>query len=178
MKKALENFFDNYTYDYELISDTGAFPLPGDLSLEIPFYKQLKTYTCGFVAGSMIVHAFDKRKSFSTIWEMLTPTSKDGLPTENLMKGLRKLKVGVQKRHHLSFKQVSNALDKGNPIMVSVLAKGCEHWVVIYGYNEERKEILIAGNGLVPVFNRHRYSWDEFKEIEGTDEEFLICWGK
>ncbi len=172
----IEEVFDEHTGDYEIISDIGAIPKRGDSSLEIPFYKQLKSYTCGYVAGAMIVHAFDKRRSLTTIWDNLTPNEDYGLYTHELIKGLRKMNVGVNKRHNLSFKQICNAINKGHPICVTIDVGHCEHWVVIYGVNEENEELLLAGNGL-PYLNRHRYTWEEFKEFEGSDEEFLICWG-
>jgi ABC-type bacteriocin/lantibiotic exporter with double-glycine peptidase domain len=168
---------DKYSGDYEMTSDVGAFRKRGDSILKVPPYRQLKSYTCGFVAAAMIVHTFNKKKSISTIWKEVTPDLDWGVQTHQLVRGLRKLNIGVSLKYGLNFSQVEKEIENGFPIITTVKRRGMGHWVVIYGVNRTSKEILIAANGLAYV-SKHRYTWKEFKSMEFRDREFLICWGK
>ncbi len=157
--------------------DARAFPKPSDCTLDIPLYRQLKSYTCGFVAAAMVVHTFDKSKSLSDIWELITPDFDWGVQTGALVRGLRKLNIGVSLKHNLNFLEVKKQIEAGYPIITTVKRRGMGHWVVIYGVNESSKELLIAASGIAYI-SRHRYTWKEFKGMEFRDREFLVCWGK
>jgi ABC-type bacteriocin/lantibiotic exporter with double-glycine peptidase domain len=168
---------DKYSGDFEMTGDARAFHKTGDCSLAVPMYRQLKSYTCGFVAAAMVVRTFHEKKSLKRIWEQVTPDFDWGVQTHALVRGLRKLGIGVSVKHDLNFSQVQKSIEDGFPIIATVQRKGMGHWVVIYGVNKNSKEILIAASGIAYI-SRHRYTWKEFKQMEFRDREFLICWGK
>lgn len=170
-------FMDEHSGHYELTHDNPAIAKTGDSTLQVPLYRQLKSYTCGFVAAAMVVHSFDRKKSFTKIWEHVTPDFTWGVQTWQLIRGLRKLGIGVSEKYNLTFEDIEESIENGFPVIVTIQRRGIGHWVVIYGVNKKKKELLIAATGIAFI-SRHRYTWDEFKKIQFRHKEFLICWGK
>jgi hypothetical protein len=63
---------------------TVSYPLlhhPDDASvctLDLPWYRQAQTYTCGFVAGLMVLHYFRPRRSIDRFLRLTYPTPENG----------------------------------------------------------------------------------------------------
>ena len=48
-------------------------------TLDLPGYRQLESYTCGFVAGAMILHTFRPGASLKTFFDECSPDYDTGL---------------------------------------------------------------------------------------------------
>jgi hypothetical protein len=150
-----------------------------DFILDVPMYRQVHSYTCGAVAGLMVVRSFYSRSSDTEFFDKCN-LSEEGTTTRNLVKALRGSNVGVKIEHGLSFKQVKKRLEDGYPLITCLKhSPGIEHWVVIFGYCSSPEALYIAGTG--PAYLRKRSSrlfvWKDFRSKLGGEKEFLVCWG-
>jgi hypothetical protein len=166
-------------------------PLPhpddeGICTLDVPGYKQIQSYTCGFVAGAMVLHTFHPHRSLRKFFERCNPSHANGLEIQPLIRSLRSSGVGVSERHHLGFPEIVRTIDEGFPIITLVKAKllgeKMQHWVVIYGYGLSPNRVFIAGDGppvVGTLMGRKELLWSEFRSRKWDPRGFgLVCWGK
>ena len=164
----------------ELISD----PLPSindhDVTLlDVPGYTQLSDYTCGYVAGLMILHSYKPEACVDEFWYKCNLDEKDGMQTEDLSKALRESGLGTSIRYNMSFKQIAKTINEGFPIAVCVEAGGDdEHWGVIYGVREGEDQSIFFAAGGVPLLTSKEFSWKKFLTKWESTRVALVCWGK
>lgn len=150
-----------------------------DVCIAIPGYRQTKSYTCGYVSGLMVLHAFDPKASAKDFLAQCQTHEEWGMSTRKVASALRQAGVGVRIRQGVNFSEIADYIKNGHPIITSIQRRGeIHHWVVIYGVNTKTKEIFIAGEkfwfSLAPTV----MSWKDFRKslVKGTD--FLVCWKK
>jgi hypothetical protein len=153
-------------------------------TLDLPGYKQMDAYSCGFVAGAMVLRCFHPRRSLRRFFDLCRPHYDTGISTTALITALRASGVGVSYRKNLTFGKLARALDAGYPVITVVHTPmpNVDHWVVIYGYGRQPNRLFIAGDGLRVIGAwgaRKEVAWERFvKEVWAYRGHGLICWGK
>jgi len=150
---------------------------PGEVTLDLTGYRQIDSYSCGAVASAMVVKFFRPQVSFERIHGAVDPCQEIGASTVRVTRALRSLGIGVKRRTKLTFDDICNALDTGNPVMVCVTTSDpyTNHWVVIYGYGRRPKLLFVAGQGL-HFIARQRVKWPDFRQQWASPGEGLVCW--
>jgi hypothetical protein len=157
-------------------------PHPKDSNVEtlkLPGYVQSQSYTCGFVAGLMILHYFRPDFPAEKFYERIRPHERKGVSRRRLMDCLRWHELRVIWRTDLDFSGIVDAIDEGRPIAVVVRARDrdADHWVVIYGYGRKPNRAFVAANG-IPLLSRKQYPWGFFKQHYWEMPGFgLVCAG-
>jgi hypothetical protein len=144
----------------------------------------MDAYSCGFVAGAMVLRCFHPRRSLRRFFDLCRSHYDTGISTSALISALRASGVGVSIRRDLNFRAMVDALDAGYPVItyVHTPVPNVDHWVVIYGYGLHPNRLYVAGDGLrliEPNGRRKEVSWDTFaKSIWANRGHGLVCWGK
>lgn len=151
---------------------------PGVVTLAVPGYRQVESYTCGFVAGLMVLHTFHPRASINAFFHRVRPTPLHGASTRKVADALRKSGIGVSIRKKLGFHEIRREIDAGFPILTCVKTEDedVEHWVVIYGYGLKPNRLFLAGSGL-PFFDGRERLWEDYLKTAGSGRVGLVCWG-
>lgn len=140
--------------------------------LKIPGYRQTKNYTCGFVAGLMVLHKFKPKASATNFYYLCNPDREQSTSTGNLVRALRKNGVRVSIKKNMTFEQISDALENNMPVIMEVKrTRGITHWVVIFGYAVGPNRLYVAGNNLLGT----EYEWSKFKKMIATNGDWLVC---
>jgi len=158
---------------------------PNVCTLDIPGYKQIESYTCGYLAGAMIVHAFHPRRSLNQLLKQCAPDYETGVQTTTLVRALRASGIGVAVRENMTFADICKAIGSGYPVITLTKTPRADevHWVVIYGYGKAPNRLFIAGddkwNFIGTLLGRKEVRWSDFqRSIWGQRGFGLICWGK
>ena len=155
------------------------------VTLELSGYSQVDDFSCGAVAGWIVLEAFARRRSFRKFYDNCTPTQQQGTPTHRLARALRENGLGVQHlRHRISFPRLCRAIDEGFPVICCVdhdKRDDTSHWLVAYGYQERPARVFVAGNGWLHLLGRslfgdHMLSRRRFERMRVNGA--LICWGQ
>lgn len=146
--------------------------------LEIPGYRQTKSYTCGFVAGLMILHTFRPTASITNFYHAVSPLQKEGTTTAKLVSALRLFKIGVKTRRNMTFDEIAEAIEDGTPIATTIEKGKDEHWIVIYGYGVGPSRLFIAGNNFAGLPMGTDILWSDYKKLIPSNPDWLICWCK
>ncbi len=183
IKKALDVFAS--ATGVRLVPDPILHPGGNDVCiLEIPGYRQIESYTCGFVAGAMILHTFHPGASLKKFFDQCRPDRDTGLQQNRLVRSLRTNGIGVGERHNLDFESIAATLDEGYPIITLTKTSRSDevHWVVIYGYGRKPNRVFIAGEGLPLINNltgQKEIPWSRFSRSKWAERGYgLVCWGK
>jgi hypothetical protein len=145
-------------------------------TLDVPGYRQTQTYTCGFVAGLMVLHYFDPDQSACQFYERVRPSIEDGTPTSRLVKALRASGIRVGERRNLTFDWMASFVKKGMPIITAVRRdSGISHWIVVYGVGYRPRRLFIAGDGIPYWDGRCELSYAEFNRKWDGRGEGLVC---
>jgi hypothetical protein len=171
----MDEVFTRLKKDYvqELLSRA---TVEGDMVLDIPGYRQVKSFTCGFVSGFMVLEYFGIKTSSEKFYKLCRPHQEWGISTRKLSDALRKMKIKVVIRQKLSFDEIADAISEGKPIITSVKRRNdIQHWIVIYGVNRRTKEIFVAGDKFWFTPDATRYKWDPYRKKIATWADFLIC---
>jgi hypothetical protein len=156
----------------------------GARTLDLPGYKQMDAYSCGFVAGAMVLRCFHPRRSLRRFFDLCQPHYDTGISTTALITALRSSGIGVSYRKDLTFNKFARALDAGYPVITVVHTPmpNVDHWVVVYGYGRRPNRLFIAGDGLRVIDacgSRKEVAWDAFvKQVWAYRGHGMICWGK
>lgn len=152
---------------------------PDVVTLDVPGYRQVESYTCGFVAGLMVLHACRPGACIDRFYKAVRPTYTHGTSTRKVVGALRKSGVGVSIRNDLDFDGIRARIDNGFPIISCVKTgdPNVEHWVVIYGYGIRPNRVFLAANGL-PYLARREYPFAEYSRMSSPRRFGLVCWGK
>lgn len=187
MKKLCTKLLDLYSHytGHRVVSDPLDHYGYGEVhTLAMTGYRQLESYTCGVVAGAMVLHTFHPRRSLEKFFELCDADYDQGLDTKPLIRSLRASGVGVKEHKDLTFAKIVNSLDNGYPIITLVKTSDpkVDHWVVLYGYGKNPDRLFLAGEGVPLVDNilggKERY-WQNFSSMEWAEQGFgLQCWGK
>lgn len=147
-------------------------------SLDVPGYCQIESYTCGFMAGLIVLHTFHPKADSTDFFYTVDPCRFNGTEIEELVEALKIWDVGVTEHADLDFEDICAHIDDGYPVItylavwpgIGDVVDGIDHWVVIYGHDDG--DLLIANN------NQNRLTRREFKK-QWADEGFgLVCWGE
>jgi hypothetical protein len=159
-------------------------PLPyssnaDEVTLDVPGYCQVDSFSCGAVAGYMILKTFKPKTDFDAFYRRVDPCPENGCGTIKLVKALRSSGIGAQIHARLTVANIRKSIDDGFPIITTIHNPTAEsaHWVVIYGYGKRPARVFLATNG-IPFFNRKVVSVETFRSIWKPKGNGLICWGK
>lgn len=151
------------------------------ITLDVPGYRQANTFSCGVVAGLMVLHTFHPSRSKDRFYRRVDPCPKIGTDTAQLVRALRQSRIGVDVRYDLSWDRVYRNVSNGYPIITVVKTgnEDVEHWVVIYGVGKKPNRVFIAANGY-PWIARRDYRWKAFCSLWPPGEKGfgLVCWGE
>jgi hypothetical protein len=162
-----------------------AHPGTSDVTtLLIPGYKQTQAYTCGFVAGLMVLHALYPKASAEAFYRRVRPDPKMGTSNKKLIQALRQSGVSLSVvSSGLGFPEIQRNIDSGFPIitLLKTNSEDVTHWVVIYGYGIEtgkgQDRVFVAGNGL-PFLSQPAIPWSRFCQAQSPLGFGLVCWGR
>ena len=145
-------------------------------TLRIPAYCQTQSFTCGFVAGLMVLKHFYPDADAESFYASVNADPETGTSAAKLTRALRRHGVSVSVRRDLTFAALAAAIDRGRPVALIVKTACPEyaHWVVAYGYGRRPGRVYVAGNGL-PLLSRKVYPWREFRELWRTPGQGLAC---
>lgn len=147
----------------------------GVITLDVPGYRQIQSYTCGYVAGMMVLHYFKPRASEDRFWSKCRPDPDEGMGQGKLVRALRDSGVKVGERRHFEFHDLHRAISEGKPVITTVTLPTTDHWIVVYGVSTKPKRIFIAGNGF-PGINRNKVmTWAQFARMKGGVDGGLVC---
>lgn len=150
-----------------------------DITIDIPGYRQTKSYTCGFVSGLMVTRHFYPKTPHTKFYELCQMHPEWGMSTKKLAAALRKSDIGVSFRQGLSFNEIADYISEGKPIITSIRrSKDIQHWIVIYGVNRKTKEIFIAGEKFWFSPDETVFRWSEISRQIPVRNDFLVCWKK
>lgn len=146
-----------------------------DVVLDVPGYRQLKSYSCGFVSGLMVLRYFNPDSSWETFYKKCDLNPEWGMSTRKVANALRRSGIRVRIRQGLSFDGIADAIESGEPIITSVKRfKDIQHWIVIYGVNRKTKEIFVAGEKFWFSMEPTVFNWKEFKKSIPYRNDFLL----
>lgn len=152
---------------------------PREVKLAVPGYAQTDSFSCGAVAAYSIVRTFRQNVSFIDVYNIAQPSPNWGMSAAKVASTLRRFRIGVSVRQSLTFEALTEAIDDGFPIIVSIRnprsAHG--HWVVFYGYGTKPNRVFVSGQAR-PGFSRQQLAWTDFRRIWEPVGNGLICWGK
>jgi len=150
---------------------------PNEVSLDVPGYRQIDSYSCGAIAAAMVVKYLRPAMSFERIYAAVDPRKVTGAGYGRVVRGLRSLGLGVAWRKNLTFDAICDAIDAGRPVIVCIktIHEDIDHWTVIYGYSRRPNVVFVAGRGLhfLPV---QRMKWPSFRKEWAPPGEGLVCW--
>jgi hypothetical protein len=158
-------------------------------SLAIPSYSQADSYSCGAIAGWMVLEALQPDAKFKDFYRLCSPTPENGLNDRELVKALRASGVGIStKKNGMTFADIKKTIGDGFPIITVVDCPGTEnaHWVVIYGYSQKRKSkqqlVYLGGSNFMGLHTEHHGGPNPipFSEYSRLSKGFAayVCWGK
>ncbi len=109
---------------------------------DVPFFLQDQDNTCAQAAMSVILNYWGKSTQYSKV---VHESNRFNLPTspqtvESYLKH-NGMKVQPYRQGKLPF--LRSLVDQGRPPMVMLQFDNSEHWVVVVGYNQDQKSILM-----------------------------------
>jgi hypothetical protein len=161
-------------------------PAEGE-SLDIPGYCQLDTYSCGAVAGWMVLKAIHPNFRFQEFYAKCSPSPEDGLDDHQLLKALRAFGIGYRsiRAGTMTFGAITRCINEGFPILAIVdrPTRDVAHWVVVYGYGETNKrQVYVAGNNFLGLHKDDHGGPNPmtYREFSRLSREFnaYACWGR
>ena len=149
---------------------------PREVTLDLPGYRQIDSFSCGGVAAAMAVKFLRPRMRFERIYDAVSPTRKTGVGTDRVMRALRSLAIRVSRRKNLAFDDICDAIDADSPVLVCLKTADAEtdHWVTVYGYGRRPDLLFVAGRGIHFVA-RNRMRRGDFRRLWSPPGEGLIC---
>lgn len=146
--------------------------------LDVPGYRQTQSYTCGFVAGLMVLHTFKPKANVDRFYTLVEPHPEYGTTTHRLITALNASGVGVGQRNNLTFDALASNIENGFPIITTIShpEPNTQHWIVLYGVGRTPKRVFLAGNGVIKRDTIH--SWREFRRRWAEPDFGLVCWGR
>jgi len=146
----------------------------GEVTVDVPGYRQVNSYACGAVAGLMALHTFRPDVGARAFVARVAPDPDDGTPASRIVRALEHHGVGARRRYDLDFDKIVRAIDQGCPIITLRNTSDPEssHWIVVYGYGVRPRRLFVGGNGLLrnpPV------PWGTFRRQWSQQGYGLVC---
>ena len=114
---------------------------PTATTLDLPGYRQVRGYTCGYACTLMVLRYFGADVHGEELFRRLG-TGPDGTRQNAIVRELRDCGVSVNVRYDVDFDRVRTAIDRGK--IVIGYHHPAEHWVVLYGYGVEPGRVYVA----------------------------------
>lgn len=147
---------------------------PGAVLLNLPPYCQIKSFTCGLVAGLIVVHYLLPRRSARLFSKRIDPSVEWGVGQRRLVDVLRRTGVRVGVRYDLDFNAIAAAIDRGKPVIVTVAcSEDVDHWLVIGGYARRPNRLYLWNESWLRTPACFR--WREFKSQWDPVGVGLVC---
>jgi len=148
---------------------------PNKVTLALPGYMQLDSFSRGAVAAAMVVKYFRPSARFERIYARINPDPNWGASTKTVARALRQFGVRVRIRSKLTFGDLCGAIDADSPVLVTIHNPRAQtdHWVVVYGYGRKPNRVFIASNG-IPFFH-NAVPLRKFSYIWSPRGNGLIC---
>ncbi|MDZ7762895.1 MAG: cysteine peptidase family C39 domain-containing protein [Melioribacteraceae bacterium] len=134
---------------------------PYSVMLDMYRVIQLDQYSCGIQSALVILKYFGKVNTINDILYDKRVLEEDGIDTNPLLNLIRSNGVKVTVNKNADLDDIKEALIERKPVLISI-DEG-EHWVVVYGFSEDRIFVLDSS-----LYSSIRCSW--------TYEEFLDRW--
>lgn len=134
---------------------------PYSVMLDMYRVIQLDQYSCGIQSALVILKYFGKVNTINDILYDKRVLEEDGIDSNPLLNLIRSNGVKVTVNKNADLDDIKEALIECNPVLISV-DEG-EHWVVVYGFSEDRIFVLDSS-----LYSSIRCSW--------TYEEFMDRW--
>jgi ABC-type bacteriocin/lantibiotic exporter with double-glycine peptidase domain len=141
--------------------------------LRIAGYKQVQSYTCGFIASANVLLYFNPKADLGFLYSKLD--DKDGTHVSEVAGALKAYGVSVRKRTTLDFSTLCQVVKQGSLVICSITTTFYDHWIVLYGCDKERQTVFVCGNGLLPILNRKEVAFDRFCEKWMPKGNGLVC---
>jgi hypothetical protein len=150
---------------------------PREVTLDLPGYQQIDSYSCGGVAAVMAVKFLRPGTSFERIHRAVDPRPQTGAGIRRVMRALRSLAIGVSLQEDLTFEDLCQSIDAGSPVLIIATTSDpdIDHWVTVYGYGRKPNLVFVAGQGWHRIA-RDRIPWRTFRQMWSTPGEGLVCW--
>ncbi|MGD0037076.1 MAG: cysteine peptidase family C39 domain-containing protein [Bacteroidota bacterium] len=97
---------------------------------------QLDGWNCGAYCAYMILKYHGKARSLKNV-QKEAGTTEDGTDEEMLIKLFRKRGLSVYEFEQRSLAKLERAIDRGSPILAHISTRIENHWVVVYGYDDD-----------------------------------------
>lgn len=150
-----------------------------DVCIEIPGYRQTKSYTCGYVSGMMVLHTFDPEACGEEFYTLCRAHDEWGMSTRKLATALRKKGIRVSIRKKFTLDEIADCIEAGMPIITSIKrVNEIQHWIVIYGVNRKTRELFVAGEKFWFSPAGTVFKWNEFRHRFPAGVDFLVCSSK
>ncbi|MCZ7603133.1 MAG: cysteine peptidase family C39 domain-containing protein [Melioribacteraceae bacterium] len=134
---------------------------PNSVILNMGRSLQLNYYSCGLQSAFVILEYFERVNSVDEIDYDLDLLSVEGIDIKPLLKIFKNHGLKVKVNEDADPDDIKEALIEGKPVLVSV--DDGEHWVVVYGFSEDRIFVLDPS-----IYSSIRCSW--------SYEDFLNRW--
>lgn len=132
-------------------------------TLDLPGYRQVRGYTCGYAVALMVLRYFDPTVRGAELYARLG-TGREGTRQTALIRELRASGVSARVRYDLDFDVLRSAVDDGKPVIAYHYP--AEHWVVLYGYGIIPERVYVAdsraGEPNVQPWDRYGPTLGEF----------------
>jgi hypothetical protein len=148
---------------------------PGCHTLRIPGYRQVQSFTCGFVVAANVLYFFKPEADLESLYDELDWCDRMGTYTEQVMKALRTRGLTVVPRRNLDWQGLCQVLAEGKPVIAVVSTRLGLHWVVIYGYDLDRQTLFVCGLGTLPELNRKEIRYQDFVGRWQPPGNGLVC---
>jgi hypothetical protein len=113
----------------------------GAVTLPVPGFRQVRSYSCGFASTLMIARYFGVATPGADVYRRLG-TDGTGTRQTAIVKVLRQLGLRAGVRYDVDFERIARGIDDGKPIIGYLV--DVEHWLVIYGYGRAPERIFVA----------------------------------
>lgn len=162
----IRSFLKSVVWEEKLPRPKGATTLP------VRGYRQLDSYSCGFVAGLTVLHLLKPYSVGMQFHKKCNPSEEDGTCEYRLTTALRKSGVSVYSRKKLSFEDIARYIEAGKPIIVTVKLDNdvdMSHWCTIYGVNRNSRMVYVSGSWT------KSYTWARFQSAWFGIGDGLVC---
>jgi ABC-type bacteriocin/lantibiotic exporter with double-glycine peptidase domain len=110
---------------------------------------QLDDYSCAAHCVIVILNYYSIKTNLTSILQQLGTSKEDGTDTEPIINLFKSKKLKIEINESATIDDIREAIDHNFPMLITI--NEWEHWVVIYGYSEER--IFIIDSNKSRIFN-------------------------
>jgi hypothetical protein len=146
----------------------------GEVTIDVPGYRQVNSYACGAIAGLMVLRTFKPDASVRAFIARVAPDPEDGTPATRITRALEHHGIAVRRRYDLDFDKIARAIDAGHPIITlrNTSDPDSSHWIVVYGVARRPRRLFVGGNGLL---SNPPIPWGTFRRQWSQQGYGLVC---